>query len=57
MTCNDEYILSVALLAAIFLVKAMEKRHREASGCVQMSFMFIYSAEGLVAALFSSECE
>ncbi len=37
MTCDDEYILFVVLLAAIILVKAME-RHREASGCVQMLF-------------------
>lgn len=37
MTCDDEYILFVVLLAAILLVKAME-RHREASGCVQMLF-------------------
>ncbi len=33
MTCNDEYILFVVLLAAFSLVKVME-----ASGCVQMLF-------------------
>lgn len=37
MTCNDGYILFVVLLAA------MEERHREASGCVQM-LCLIYSA-------------
>lgn len=37
MTCDDEYILFVVLLAAILLVKAME-RDREALGCVQMLF-------------------
>lgn len=43
MTCNDEYILFVALLAAIFLVEAMEERHKEALGCVQ-NLCLIYSA-------------
>lgn len=36
MTCNDEYILFVVLLAAFSLVKAMEERHKGIGVCANV---------------------